>query len=296
MTATLGELIEFTRHQLSGLDSSLDSVSALASPLSATATSIALADGSSAAAGLVEIDLEQVRVKSASTVDASLEAWPFGRGYRGTRAVAHAAGAEVRFGPEWPASTVARELNGVLHEIYPSVYAVREHITTAPPLGGALDVPADAVGVISVWVEDPSNPDQWVREDRWDYNPDSTTIGRGLRIGGHRSAQRVRIVYATRPGTFDLTGALAQDFTTVTGLDARVSDLLALGVARRLAPFLDVSRLPVISATAEASANGRPAGGGASATRLLHSLFLSRLEQEASVLSKEHPIRVHRVR
>jgi len=290
---TLGVLVEQVRHHLSGLDARPETVGALSAPLTSTATSFVVDAASSLPQGdLLEVDMEQMRVKTASQTDNTVTLWPFGRGYRGTTAAAHAAGAEVRFSPSWPASTVAREINGVLAEIYPTVYAVKEHVTTVPA-DGAIDVPADATGVISVWVENRTVSTQWDREDRWDFNPDSTTTGRGLRIGGyHSTGDALRIVYSAAPAPFNLDGALSQDFATVTGLQDRLTDLLSLGVARRLAPMLDLGRLSAVAA----SPTDRDPNTGGSQARLLHSLFLSRLDQEAAVLKREHPIRRHMVR
>lgn len=294
--STLGELIERTRHQLSGLDAEKDAVSALSSPLGVTGTTLALETAEGLSVGLAEVDLEMVRVKAVSPQDSTATLWSFGRGYRGTAAASHAAGAEVRFNPSWPASSVAREINGTVGEMYPLLYAVASHETTLPADHGAVDVPADAVGIISVWVEDLIRPGQWIREDRWNYNPDGN-IGAGLRVGGLWSGgDAVKVVYAKAPGVFNLTGPLNQDFTTVTGLPERLEDLVSLGVAKRLAPFIDVSKLPYIAASAAEAASQRAPGVGGTQTRLLQALWTTRLQEEAQVLTREHPIRVHRGR
>lgn len=295
---TLGELIENTRHLLSGMDATKDAVSALAAPIASIDTTIPLEDVTGASVGVAEIDFEMIRVKSVQPTEGTLTAWGFGRGYRGTKAVAHANGSEVRFNPDWPASTVAREINGVLTDIYPTVYAVLTSITTIPALGSPVQVPGEAVGVVSVFVEDPARPDVWVREDRWGFNPDSSDLGSTLWVGGHyRPGQRVRVVYAARPELFDLNGSTLQDFSATTLLDKRVADLIALGVAHRLSPFVDVSKLPHVSATAASDTSGnKSAGQGGSTARLLHSLYQARLADEATRLKNEHPIHVHRTR
>lgn len=289
---TLGTLVERVRHHLSGLDARAEDVGALRQAIDASAVELSIDGQVANGSDLIEIDMEQMRVRTADESNATVTLWPFGRGYRGTTAAAHEAGVEVRFSPAWPASTVATEINGVINEVYPLVYAVKQHTTTVPSLG-AIETPADCVGVISVWVENRAASDQWDREDRWDYNRDSTTTGRGLRIGGHHTpGDAVRIVYAAAPTPFTIPGALSQDFATVTGLSDRVADLLVLGVAARLAPTIDLGRLP----SAAADPIQREPGAGGSQTRLLRTLFQSRLEQEAMVLAKEHPIRRHMVR
>lgn len=302
MAITLGDLIEGTRHALSGYDQSLDAVAALADDMDETQLDVQIEDaravgaGPVAARGLAEVDFEILRVKSTSPQDGLLTLHPFGRGYRGSRKAAHSAGAEIRFNPAFPAFTVAQHINGVLGEIYPLVYGVKTHETTVPLSHGAIDLPTTATGVVSVWLEDLAHEDQWFREDRWDFKRDATSIGRPLRIGGRPpSGHGVRVVYASRPGLFDLSGALTQDFATVTGLDERCADLIQIGVAARLAPFIDMAKLPFLSSAARESGDGKAPGVGASQTRLLRALFQQRVEQEAGVLAKEHPIRLHRV-
>jgi hypothetical protein len=291
--ATLGDLVEGARHYLSGFDSSKDAVSALAEPLSAAATTFPLASVDNATSGICEVDLEQMRVRSVDPQSASATVWPFGRGYRGTTAAAHAAGTEVRFNPTWPASTVAAAINAVLIGVYPMLYAVRPYVTQLDSWQ-AVDVPADATGIIAVYREDPIYPDQWVREDAWSFSRDSSAVGRPLRIGGANRLGRVRIVYSARPTLFSLPGAMTQDFVATTGLDERHADLLTLGVAARLAPFIDVSRLSAVTAAAVDAGAARQQGAALTATKLLVPLFQQRLEQEAGVLRKEHPIFVHR--
>jgi len=290
--STLGALIEQVRHQLSGLDSTTDAVAALTEPLSSTDLIVHVDDTASGASrGIAEVDLEILRVKSVDQQDAQLTLYKFGRGYRGTPAVAHPLGVEIRFNPTWPASTIAREINGVLTELYPTIYGVQKIDTVFPPDAGEIVIPAGAIGVISIWVAD-GNTTGWQREDRWDYNRD----GSGLHVGGARAGERVRVVYASQPAVFDLVGAMTQEYTTVTGLEARTADLLALGVAARLAIFMDVGKLPfVVAAAADANTERQPGTGG-NAAKTLHALFQARLAAEAAVLTREHPIRVHQTR
>jgi hypothetical protein len=297
---TLGQLIAHTRHALSGFGNAQDAVSALSAPLDATSTTVSVDDARAvggspiAARGTAEVDFEVLRVKSIDPVDGTITLFPFGRGYNGTTAVAHATGTEIRFNPAWPASTVAQHINGVLTEIYPSVYAVKAHETVFPSDRGAIDLPGDAVSVLAVYVEDEQRADQWVREDRWDFKKDSSTIGKGLRVGGHRRpGLALRVMYKARPVRFDLSGALTQDFAAVTGLTERCADLIQIGVAARMAPFIDVSKLPHLGVAPRDSEGSAP-GVGATQARLLYSLFQQRIDQEAAVLAQEHPIRLHR--
>lgn len=294
---TLGQIVEFVRDSLSGFGATHDAVVALTAGVSASDLSLPVDDTSTAAGvgrGIAEIDMEKIRVARVDGDLGALIVTPTGRGYRGTVAAAHAAGAEVRINPSFAASTVAQEVNGVLTEIYPRLYVVKTHETEIPADLGPLDVPADATGIVAVYREDDLNADQWTREDRWSFQPDSSDLGRPLRVGGqYRIGDKIRVVYAARPRLFNLQGSLSQDFEATTGLPEPIADLIRLGVATRVAPFIDVARLPFLSAEARADADSRPAGGGASATRLLYSMFQDRLEREVAALHREHPVRLH---
>lgn len=293
MATTLGDLIEFTRHSLSGFDQSREAVTSLSASLTSSGTTLTVTEPEDAQHGLVEIGMELMRAKSVDEQNNQVMLYPFGRGYRGTTATTHDVGDEVRFNPAWPAWTIAKEINGVLTEMYPLIYAVASYDTTVPSTYGRVAVPSGSVGVVSVWEQDAF--DNWHRINAWNYDQhaaESTTDK--LAIGGkHAPGDAIRVVYAKRPALFDLDGALSQDFATVTGLDERLADLVRLGVAARMAPFIDVARLPFLPASAREDGQGRPADGGAAATRLLLALFKQRLNDEAQVLAKEHPLRAH---
>lgn len=290
---TLAKVISDVRHRLAGAGAYTDMVSELREAISASALTIPVdAAFNGAAGGVYEIGLEKVRVKAVDETTSTLTAFSFGRGYDGTLAAAHAAGSEVVHAPVFPASTVASEVNGVLHELYPSLYAVRQYEAAYTPAG--FTIPAGGVGVIAVYRQG-AGATGWHRLDQWRFDPDS---GNGLWVKHVGAGETVRVVYATRPGVFDLSSGsvLAGDFSAVTGLDDRVADVIALGVAYRLAPFFDTARLPATGAEPRADGQSKPPGSGAQASRLLLAEFTQRVQQEAAVLAKEHPIRIHRER
>lgn len=294
--STLSQLIERTKQRLGSGDTSASSL--LQNAVDATDLTFQLDTTTGFSRGVAEIGLELVRVAECDVAARTLRIPPYGRGYMASTAQAHPAGAEVLFNPAWKSRVVADELNSVIRSLYPDLYEVAVHETTVPSDRFLpIDLPAGTIGVISVWLGDPVRPGSWVQENRWAFNPDSTDSDTPLRIGGHpKPGWTVRVVYAKAPGTFDLSdpGVLDADFTTVTGLPERLEDLLALGVAARLTPFIEVARLPATSAEARADAQSKPAGQAATIARVLAAEFRARVEQEVRVLHKEHPIKVHR--
>lgn len=288
--STLRQLIEHARHALSGYDSSKDSVGALTSALTSSGLVVGT-DATDLAPGLVEIDLELLRVKAVDPATGQLQLYAFGRGYRGTTAAAHSAGAEVTFNPNWPVSTLAREINSILDVIYPRIYVVAE-TTVEVDTYGRLVIPDDCVGILSVFAQNTVD-DQWSRPQRWQYDPHSGAgDGRTLQVNDWLTGSDYRIVYAKRPGKFDLSLGLDQEFTTVTGLEGRIETIITIGLAARLAPFIDVARLPFLAAEPRLDAQNRQ--DSATITRLLDSLFQRSVGAETAVLNRDHPIKAHR--
>lgn len=297
--STLAQIVERVKVRLGGASTTASAV--LQNSITASDLTVQLDTTQGFSRGVAQIGFELVRVADIDQAARTLKIPEYGRGYQGTTAQAHTAGAEVLFNPTWRSAVVAEEINGVLSQVYPSIYGVETFETTFPAdRRRPVEIPAEAIGVISVFIGDPSLPGVWIEETRWGFNPDGVGGGdRHLWVGGNwRPAWPLRVVYATRPGLFDLSdpASLGSQFEAVTGLDPRFEDLLALGVAARLAPFLEVARLPHAGAEARADAQVKPPGHATSTARYLQQQFEARLEQEQRALHKEHPIRVHRTR
>ena len=291
--ATLAQLVEKVKNRLGGNTTTVSA--ALTESATAGALSLSLDDATGFSRGLVEVDHELMRVNAVNLTTGSLTIPAYGRGYKGTAPAVHAAGAEVRFNPPWPNAVIAGELNGVIRSLFPMLYGVKVHETTFPTdRRRAIDVPTDAIGIVSVWITDASLPDDWVLENRWAFNPDSSDVGRPLRVGGRWGpADPVRVVYATRPTEFDLTTP-AQEFEAATGLPERLEELVVLGVTARLAPYLDINRLQSLSAEARMDPQARPVGQATVTGRMLRQEYEALLDRERQALNREHPIKVHR--
>src|SRR5690606_16131137 len=143
-------------------------------------------------------------------------------------------------------------------------------------------------GVIAVHI--PTFSGTWAREDAWRWEPNA---GNQLQLGHATAGETVRVTYAARPGTFTTAWDPAEDFETVTGMDRRISDLLVLGVASRLATFLDLAR--AAQRGAEAKADLREQNLGSGLARQFTAQFQNRMEAERMRLNLENPIRTHKI-
>lgn len=289
----LGEIISITRHRLLGVGSYGDRSTELVQDLDEGSPQILVEEiPGGKTGGLIEIGLEKIRIKRADSATNTLTAYAFGRGYDESLQTGHAIGSEVTFAPMVPAMTIAREVNSVLNSMYPMLYAVRTvDAVYTQAAESPFTLPAEAVDVVAVFRAEVSGSG-WNRVDEWRFEPDS---GQGF-VAAIPQGQTVRVVYATRIGTFDLRdpNVADSDFATVTGLEDRVSNLLAMGVAARLAPYYDIGKLGSTGAEARVDGGGKSAGAGVNVADRFYQEFQANLDQEAAVLQKQHPIRIHR--
>jgi hypothetical protein len=294
MMPTFRELIGRTVTSLSGYGSVTPTAVALTAAITDTDLVLPVASTAGFTAGLVEIDLESILIREVDDQNNALLVAPYGRGYGGTGVgVAHASGAQVTLNPTWPRGTVANLINELIQELYPSLYGVRVATVDELPTG-RYALPDEARGVISVWQTDYSVTDGFSRVNQWSFDRNSMPDSPGLLCPAQGP---LRVVYSVRPEPFALTDGLAadldQDFATVTGLEPRLTGLITLGVAAKMAPYFDVARLPFASAEARAEGQANPQGAGAQTTRTLLALYQQRLDSEVAMLRKENPIRIH---
>jgi hypothetical protein len=288
---TLAEIISTTRNRLLGVGSYTDRSVELTQDLDEGSPAIVV-DEVPGTPSVVEIGLEKIRIKRVDSSSKTLFAYSFGRGYDASLQSAHANGSEVVLNPMIPAMTIAREINSVLDAMYPLLYGVQtldvvyEHSSDNPFV-----LPGEAVDVVAVFRET-VHGNGWERVDEWRFEPDS---GQGF-IAGVAPGRNIRVVYATRIGKFDLTdpNVADADFAATTGLEDRVANLLGLGVAYRLAPYYDFGKLNSTGAEARVDGGGKSAGVGVNIADRFYQEFQVGLEQEAAVLHKQHPIRLHR--
>lgn len=251
-------------------------------------------DTASIARGVVEIDQELIYVSSASSGVAQIPAW--GRGWKGTAAAAHTAGTAVYVAPVYPRSVVAREVNNTIRSVFPDLFAVKSLDLSVNPLSWQYQMPADAERILSV---------EW----RWDtisgWNPivdwemvtnaataDFTT-GKFLSIQMILpAAAKIHVTYAAVP-TLLVNPA---DTFDMTGLPTSSRDVIVLGAASRLLPWIDTGRTPAETVSADMTDQQRPIGAGVQLAKEIRQRYDDRLSKERAALFARYPIRAHRIR
>jgi hypothetical protein len=291
---TFSQLTDSTLLYLSGFSNLQDQATYLTTAINTSVTTLAVADASALSRGLIEVDDELMWVDSVDTTGLTATVPPYGRGYRGTAAATHAQGTRVVSSPVFPRQSVKDAINETISSLYPDLYGVGTTSFTFASNQATYPLPAEAQSVIQAqWqVSGYTTEWEWLRRYTVDGNADATTFPTSGTITLRDAivpGRTVRVVYTKEPTPL----ANSTDvFTTVTGLPQSCADLVRLGAAYRMVPFLDVPHLSGMSAEADFTANMRPVGGAATLSKWLMQQYQIRLQQEQSKLQDQFPVRV----
>lgn len=291
---TFASLIDEVIVNLQGFGTNNDQVVTLVAPALGTDLTLSVDDTDSISKGLIEIDTEIVYVDHADNGTVYVPAW--GRGFKGTFAAAHAAGSPVWISPTWPRATVAREINSTIRSLYPMIYGVATVEINASTTTWEYPLPSNCEKVLAVeWRY--NHPDSWNTVKAWEikhsaYATDFPT-GKALLVGdplpGNAS---LHVTYAIMPQAL----ALPENLFTLSGLPASCRDVVVLGTAARLIPWMDTARLPVDTVPSDALDQAKPVGNATSVAASIRQQYQLRLDQERRALLDRYPPRTHRTR
>ena len=199
--------------------------------------------------GVAEVDSELVFIES---VDRGSNIATVIRGYLGTTAAAHSAGAILTMAPTWPRTRIASAINDTIQAMYPTLFGVAQYQFTFNPSVTTYSVPAEAEKVLQVSADlnGPSKEQQIVR--RYSFSSVSPT-------GTWPTTNSITLQESVTPGrTVTVTylkslTAFVSDSDTfaVTGLRETAKLAVVYGTCAQLLAFMDVARLPVDTAQAD---------------------------------------------
>jgi hypothetical protein len=244
----------------------------------------------------LEIDNEMLWCDSVGATTLSIP--PYGRGFRGSTAVLHTAGTRVASAPLFPRFLVRAAINDAIQSIFPNVNAIGTTTFTFNPAITTYQLPAGAQSILSVSWQSIGPSREWAPVRRWrlDSSANTTAFTTGSSISlydGIVPGRTVQVVYQMQP--VKLTNDV-DEFATVTGLPASCEDLVRLGAAYRLVPFLDSPHLAGNTAEADFSSNMRPVGSAGTLGKQLLQMYRIRLEEEALKQDALFPVRSHYTR
>src|SRR5574340_126637 len=282
MATTLRDLVEGVMSALTGQTLIQDRTTVLTQAIGTTDTTFTVDDGSFLFAGLMEIDTELLRIKSVDRSTNVVTLTSSGRGTRGTTAAAHANGAEVRFQPVMTYSSVIREIQAELNNLYPSLCQVSSYeFTTSFSQAPAYQIPADVGIILDVRFQDEWG--YWQQVRRWEvvFNENTTAFPTGvsLRLTVPNPSTPIRVIYGKPFGSLvNLTDTLSG-----AGISGSLEDILRLGAMVRLLPSFDIARLSALSvAGADVSKGQGTVAVGVAVARELQSMWKARIENEVT--------------
>jgi len=292
---TLLDLVNETHLLLSGYTQRQDQATSLVNAIGASDYSFVVQNGTVLSRGLVEIDDELIWVDSFDKTSNTATVAPYGRGYRGTTAVAHSAGTRVTIAPVFPRSAIERNLNSAIDAVYPDLFATA---STTFPFSAArttYPLPADCIDVMGISWQTIGPSREWlpIRHYRVDRTADPATWGGSKTISisdGIIPGRTVTIRYTTKPVPMVNTTDV---FESVTGLPSSAREVIILGAAYRMAVYLDLGRVPATTAEASAQGTANPIGSAANLSRMLKQMYNDRLLIEVRRQQEQFPPRVH---
>lgn len=288
---TLENLVEGVLSTLYGQTSQQDSFTSLEADISSTDLTFTVDDASSLSVGLIEVDMEIMRIAKVDVATNLVTLHPRGRGRRATVAAAHTAGAEVRMQPIIPYSSVVREIRAELSNLYPSICQVSSVEFTSNATHVAYELPADARMVLDVRYKDTQG--EWERVRVWEveFSQNTTDFPTGVALRLQVPTQStIRVIYGKPFGVLnELTDTLS-----AAGIPQSCEDILRIGAVIRLLPSLDIARLSATTASgADAAARQPQPGTGIMVARELRAQHKDRVESEVSVFRQTYPARIH---
>lgn len=287
---TLGDLVASIHSSLHSFTGVQEQVTWLTAAVDSDDLTFAVGSSDSVLRGIAEVDDELVYVDSSAANVLSLT--PFGRGYRGSTAAAHAQNAMLTFDPVFPKVEIRRAITQCIEGLFPALYQVKTTDITYTPQPVGFNLPTDCEGVLEVKAKRTSDPlNYWVPVTHWEDDMTSPEVnGKSLNIFQVLDPGcTIRVVYRAK---FD---AFASDASTLTsvGLSESYADLVLYGVSARMIRFLDATRLQVSSVENLSRSTVVGAGEAGKIANQLYAMYQQRLTEERSRLLELKPPRAN---
>lgn len=299
MSTTYSSIIDDVASSLAGYTMRQDRTTHLTADISASSTTLPIADTANLGKGLYEIDDELIWVDTYDRISFTATIPPYGRGYLGTTASTHTTGTKITVAPTFPKSMIKKAINETLDAVFPNLFGVGVHTFAFNPAKTTYSIPADVQSVLYVSWEDVGSSKEWLPVKGWNHDPlaniDAFATANSISIYDRRviAGRTVQVYYIKKPS---LLSNLSDVFTTTTGLPSSCKDVVVYGAAYRLVSFVDPGRLNYASAEADNADTKIQYGSGASTARLLLALYQQRLTEESKKLRDQYPSRPHYTR
>lgn len=295
---TLAQLTDLVLSQLQGDSLDLSEQTYLTEDITESDTTLMVDDASQLSAGLAEIDDELIWIKSIDRNTSTVEVTPFGRGYRGTTAISHSAGAAILNSPRYSRVRVKAAINEAIEGVYPDLFVIKSVNFPYVAARYTYELPADCEQVHSLAWESIGPSRTWIPINQFRFNPnadaDEFPSGKTIDIWeGIVPGRDVRVTYLTSPGLLEND---ADQFSTTTGLAASAKEAVIYGACHRLVGFLEPARLQMTAVESSSRSEIVQAGASINAAKFFFGLYLEALNKERERLLRLYPSMVYRTR
>jgi len=180
--STFSQMVDQTLMHLHGYTTVQDIATYLTADLSASATTLTINDTTAISRGVVEIGDELIWVDNVNTTTGAITVPPYGRGYRGTTAVAHSTGDRVVSSPLFPRKIVTDTINEAIRSVYPELFAVGETTINYQPSINTYSLPEGALDIIQISWQTTGPSKEWlpIRRMRVDKHAASAAFSTGV--------------------------------------------------------------------------------------------------------------------
>jgi hypothetical protein len=301
--ATFSQMAEEVSRKMAGFTYRQDRQTHLITTITSTSLSITVQSAINISSGIIQIDDELIYIDSYDRNTGILSVPPYGRGYNGTPAIAHTAGAKVVISPTYPIVDIKESLNEVIAGSFPALYQVKSTTFTYSPAKSTYALPVDAINILQVSYQSVGPSKEWVpiRAYRIDNMANSTAFSGTTNTislySGITPGRTVQVWYATEA---ELLVNPTDDFATITGLPQSCKDVIVYGACYKLSSFIDAGRLSYSSAESDAQSAStlsiRSFAAGANASKYLYQIYNQRLIEESQKLDDLYPVRIHYTR
>ena len=238
-------MIEEVLINLEGFTLRQDRTTYLTSGIDNNDLTLALASGDNIGKGIIEIEDELLHIDSVDRSDRSAVVSPFGRGYRGTTAAAHALNTKVTFSPSFPRLSVKRAINDTIRAVYPNIFGVASTTFTYNAAQTTYSLPAGAETVLAVSWDTVGPSGEWVPVRRWRQDPTAATAEYATNntisiYDAPIPGRTIQVIYTKEP---TVLSSGSDVFNTVTGLPESSRDVIVYGASYRMVSFIDPGRL-----------------------------------------------------
>lgn len=288
---TFGDLTMQVKSLLHSFTGVHEPVTWLTAGCTDAATTLTVEDSDAISIGVSEVGEELIYVSASESATNTLTLAPFGRGYRGTTAAAHAINDMVMFNPIFPTVEIKRAINQTLAAVYPQLYQVKETSFTFAGSQSTYELPADCDGVVSVRWEAVGASGYWPLLSGWEFHPHSEeATGKAITVHDvPAQGQTVKVMYRAN---FTQFAADADTFAGI-GFPESAIDVLLYGAAAKLIRFLDVARLQTHSVENISRSQLVGSGDPAKIANQFYAMHAQRLIEERKKLLELEPPQMH---